>query len=603
MAPRTADVELKESNKVDDPESTSAPASFAAQSETMKVHAGPAARSGKRTVIIVYQEHEAYRDCIDTNMADQRNAFIEAVRSSAEWPDDAMEGLERRILDAADQADQTAAELDEEAKHNGLKRSGASELLDLMVDVKLFRTPEDKGYGVVVDGKQREAIPVLSDRFRSRVVKRYFEKHGQPPTEQATKDAIGVMNAKAIFSDVQEPVFTRYAEHDGRYYVDLANPAGPYVEITKDGWRLCEETPVNFYRSPGMLPLPVPMAGGRLEELQKFINVSAGEWPLLSGFLLSAALPKGPYPILIIQGEQGSAKTTAEKFIGMMIDPRHAGQRAECRSVLDLVLAANNCHLLQFDNLSGINTAMSDAFCRLSTGGGFATRKLYSDDEEVMFEVQRPVVMNGIEDLATRSDLMDRGLHLSLPRIPADRRRSGEEIEKEFALAWPRLTGALYEAIAACLRNLEQTTLENPPRMADFALRVMAAEESLGMNRGDFMKAYDANRETMHIIALEESVLVAPIEKLLEQSSGSWTGTATELRNKLYNLADPDDRRPTIWPRNPKALSGALRRIVTNLTHIGIGVDFDKVGGQRLIFIRRLDRRGASLESIIPLEE
>ncbi|MGC3967581.1 MAG: hypothetical protein QM775_09490 [Pirellulales bacterium] len=594
-APSPAETEITPTSPaVAEPAAVTTP-ELADEQDRLEVFAGPAAKSGKRTVSVMDRSQEVLRDCIVTDEAEARAGLVAKLHKLLPLTDEDSADLERRIVAAADEADATAEEMRSAGGTTDRRRTaGPNEILELMADVRLFRSPEGKGYGVVPAGNQRESLPLLGERFRSYVMKRYFETHGRPPTEQAIKDAIGVLNAQAVFSDVQEPVFIRYAEHAGRFYVDLVNPAGPYVEIRPDGWRVCQEVPVNFYRSPGMLPLPVPEEGGDLADLGDFLNVAEAERPLLSAFLLAAMLPKGPYPILMLQGEQGSAKTTAAKLIGRLIDPRHAGIRAECKNVPDLVLAASNCHLLQFDNLSRISPTMSDAFCRLSTGGGLSTRQLYSDGEEKMFEVQRPVVLNGIEDLASRSDLMDRMLHLTLPPISDARRRSTEAIDAEFAEAWPKFTGALYGAVAAMLRDGGRTTLPSPPRMADFAQRVVAAETGLGLRRGDFMAAYADNRESMHMIALEESPLAVPIEKLLAEGGDEWEGTATELRNQLYSLADPDDRRAGIWPRNAKALSGELRRIVKNLEQVGIQVKFEKSGGQRMIFIRKIRRRRAN---------
>jgi hypothetical protein len=55
--------------------------------------------------------------------------------------------------------------------------------------------------------------------------------------------------------------------------------------------------------------------------------------------------------------------------------------------------------LLAFDNLSGLPVWLTDALCRLATGGSFAVRQLYTDDEEMLFEAARPTLLNGIEEV------------------------------------------------------------------------------------------------------------------------------------------------------------------------------------------------------------
>jgi hypothetical protein len=42
-------------------------------------------------------------------------------------------------------------------------------------------------------------------------------------------------------------------------------------------------------------------------------------------------------------------------------------------------------------------------------------RRLYTDDEELVFRAARPILLNGIEDVISRPDLADRAIFLTLP--------------------------------------------------------------------------------------------------------------------------------------------------------------------------------------------
>src|SRR5262245_64837822 len=126
---------------------------------------------------------------------------------------------------------------------------------------------------------------------------------------------------------------------------------------------------------------------------------------------------------MVSTGEHGSAKTTFCKILRALIDPNTASMRALPREDRDAFIAANNGHVLAFDNVSGLPAWISDTLCRLATGGGFAVRQLYSDQDEVLFDAARPVMLNGIEDIVTRPDLADRAVFLSLEPIPEERRR------------------------------------------------------------------------------------------------------------------------------------------------------------------------------------
>src|SRR5262245_62799068 len=136
-----------------------------------------------------------------------------------------------------------------------------------------------------------------------------------------------------------------------------------------------------------MLPLPIPQPGGKLEPLAALLNLpSPDDLALVAAWLLAALRPGGPYPLLVVAGEQGAAKTTLAKMMRALVDPNVAPVRTLPGEERDLFIAANNGHVLAFDNLSALPPWLSDTLCRLASGGSFATRQLYTDGDEVLFE-------------------------------------------------------------------------------------------------------------------------------------------------------------------------------------------------------------------------
>jgi hypothetical protein len=176
---------------------------------------------------------------------------------------------------------------------------------------------------------------------------------------------------------------------------------------------------VRFRRSAGMKALPIPVRGGSVKELSPFLNVKSDhDFVLLVAYLLAALRPCGPYPVIGLNGEQGSAKSTLCAILKALLDPNTAPLRALPRENRDLFIAATNAYVLAFDNVSGLSPWISDTLCRLSTHGSFAVRELYRDQDEVLFDAVRPVILNGIEEIITRPDLADRALLLTLEPIP-----------------------------------------------------------------------------------------------------------------------------------------------------------------------------------------
>jgi hypothetical protein len=273
-----------------------------------------------------------------------------------------------------------------------------------------------------------------------------------------------------------------------------------------------------------------------------------------------------------------------------LIDPNKAPLRRPPREDRDLMIAAMNGWIVAFDNLSGIAPSLSDALCMLATGGGFGTRELYTDGDEKLFDATRPVIVNGIEDLATRSDLLDRAVTLTLPMIPDCRRRDEDELWKRFFELRPKMLGALLDAVSAALKNLPNVKLAEKPRMADFACWAVAAGPALGWPPGSFIGAYTSNRGTANELAVESSIIGPPILALMGDTE-TWIGTAKELLETLERQVDEKTGKRREWPATPKKLAGELRRLAPNLRRDGINVTFDNrdTGRQRrrLITVHR----------------
>jgi hypothetical protein len=365
------------------------------------------------------------------------------------------------------------------AKEKEDKPTQAQLLVRSAAGAELFHTPAGDAYASVPVGGHRETHQVKSKGFRRWLVRGYFAEHDRPPGAQALQDTLGLLEARAQFDGTEREVFVRVAGDGGgdTIYVDLANERWEVVEITAGGWRVLpgDRAPVRFRRPRGMLSLPTPATRGGRDDLdsllRRFINASdESAIRLVIAWLVQALRPTGPYPVLIFQGEQGSAKSTAERLVRSLVDPSTAPLRTTPRNERDLVIAATNSWCVAFDNISTLQPWFSDASCRLSTGGGFSARELYTDSEEVLFDATRPQLFNGITDVATRPDLLDRALVVTLPPIPEEERRSEAELREEFEDARPRILAALFDAVSGALGTVESVRLEGMPRMADFAV-------------------------------------------------------------------------------------------------------------------------------------
>jgi hypothetical protein len=412
------------------------------------------------------------------------------------------------------------------------------------------------------------------------------------PKAQAVRDAQRHFEGMGLFEGRQEDVHLRYAGNSGAVYIDLANDAWEQIRITKEGWEIikAQDSPVKFKRAKGMLPLCYPgETSATMEDIGRFFNVKTeNDLVLIISWLLGAMQPEGPFPILVLQGEQGSAKSTTARLLKDIIDPSTVPLRTLPSCERDLAIAASKVWGLSVDNLSGLPIWLSDAFCRLATGGGFGTRTLFTDDTEILFNARRPLILNGISDIATRHDLADRALIVHLPPVLEKKRMSEKQLEASWKKAKPAIQKTLLDAVASALRNLNDVLLPGLPRMADFATWVTAAEEGLRWTSGTFMKAYEANRMNLIDIALEADIVATAIMDLMKETA-KWTGTASQLYEKLKSLVPDYERKANVWPRGANVLSGRLIRAQTFLRKKSIEIERRK-SGDRIITIWRTDK-------------
>jgi hypothetical protein len=449
---------------------------------------------------------------------------------------------------------------------------------------ELWHDPDAEPWATVKVNDHRENWPISGRRFRRWAAGMFYRKAGRPAGAEALAQALMVLEARAVHEGKEYEVHTRIAAKDGNVFVDLGNAEWLAVCVSSAGWNMVSDPPVRFRRTNGMRPLPMPIHGGNSEILWKYINLDEPRRALCLGCLIAAFCPSGPYPVLAFTGEQGSGKSTAARVTRRLIDPNGADLRAPPHDARDLALTAKNGWYVVLDNVSTIEPWLSDALCRLTTGGGFATRQLYRDDDEVIFESCRPVIVTSIEDVVTRSDLLDRAVIISPETLEDESRRPESELWAAFEKDRPVLLGCLLDAASMALRNLAH--VDGPlERMADFQRWAMAAMPAVGYTAEDFQSAYKQNRGDANSLALEASPVAAPIQELLKRDGG-FDGTVGALLDQLNDLVSETIRGSKTWPRTPRAMGGALKRVSPNLRAAGVTVqELGKLSGKRRVKI------------------
>lgn len=463
-------------------------------------------------------------------------------------------------------------------------------------------------------GNHVEHYPVRGGAYRSLVINTFGARFSREIDDGDTKqrvpgsipanalnDALGTLEAMARIGSERVPA-VRVAEHENAVVLDLGRPDWSAVVITTDGWEIAARPPVPFVRPQGLRPLPVPTRGTPITVLRHLVNLRDDEdFHLVVAWLVMALRPRGPFPIMVVNGEQGSAKSTFSRVLRKLIDPNAADLRAAPRDERDLLIAAKNGWIPAFDNLSAVNADLSDQICRISTGGGFSKRANYTDTDEVLINVCRPIILNGIPALATRPDLADRAVTLTLPAMPPENRRPEAEFWAAFDGAAPGILGALLDGVSAALRNEGNVKFDRTPRMADFARWSAGAFSAFGWTAEQFVAAYDENQRRGVEETLEADPIATAILDLMSERV-EYVGTATALLGEINDRVPDPVRKERAWPKDAIRLSGRLRRVATALRVMGLEVDPDQHKGRgrdkkRIVAIRRLPEAGTMKQS------
>jgi hypothetical protein len=431
-------------------------------------------------------------------------------------------------------------------------------------------------------------VNIEKQTFKMWLRRIFYHSIGKPPTEHTIKETVNTIMALEdgkVNNRISAP--TRIAKINDVIYVDLGHDSGQYVKIDKEGWQLVKSTPIKFVRPSTFLSLPIPERNGDINELKKILTVDEDHFALIMGYLLGCYNVGSPYPILILQGGQGSAKSTTAELVKYLVDNSFPLLRWFPKNEEDLIISTQTNWVLAFDNLSNITPSMSDALCKISTGGGLATRKFYENGEEVVFSAMRPIILNGIDYIAYRPDLADRSIIIHLPIIPEDKRRGKKEVWKQFHSICPSIMGVIFDAVSLAIREQDKIKLKRIPRMADFATWVTAAEPALGLKRGTFLKIYKENQTESKLDGLEQDLLGIAISKCLDQQK-TISGSATEILEILSKYVPPSSLNSKEWLTTPNKFRNKINRIQPLLDAQKIAYEYVRTAQERKHILRKL---------------
>lgn len=467
-----------------------------------------------------------------------------------------------------------------DAKKTQPKPSQATVLVEFAQQQgRLTLNPQKEAYWIHPETQQAYALQ--STQFKNWLAANFYRTNGQVLSDNVQREAISTLCGIALHTAKQEHIYNRVAQQANTYYLDLAQADHhTLVAINAHSWQLTSHAGLAFHRSSPQQPMPIPTHSDStdLSPLWQLINIPKQSRLLVTTWLLECWRPDTPFPVLELYGEQGSVKSTSQRLLRRLIDPNMSDLRAAPRNREDLFVSANTNWLVSLENISYLSADLQDAMCTLATGGGFAKRGNYTNFDEVVIDMKRPIIINGIAAAITAGDLIDRTLTVELPAVSA--RQPISAIMTKFEQLQAHIIGVLCNIITKALAKLPAITLppDQQPRLYEFALFGCATAQAMGYSSEEFMSQFQSSRDEGNDRVINaHPVAIAIIEWFTQQQQASVSDNVKNLMQQIepYRPAYAND-----WPRSPKAFGDALRRASPALRQHDITVEsLGKIGG------------------------
>lgn len=476
--------------------------------------------------------------------------------------------------------------MDEESNQED-KKISAEKLLESIgaSNAVLFHDQYNEGF-IAFNGDGSRVSKLNSGEFKKWLSFNSWDTTGELMSPQTVTKITLMLSGMACYDGPQYPLNVRSVMNEQGLWYDCGS--GRVVKVDDKGWKMVEKPPIIFKHFGHQKQQDKPVKGGDINKLTDYINLESDSDKLLFlVYVVSAFVPGFPHPLLILYGPQGSGKSTPMRVMKELIDPSSIQGTSAPTDKKEFAQLANHHSFFFFDNLSNMPVWLSDALARVSTGDGFSKRALYTDDDDIVYKLQRTVALNGISQVITKPDLLDRSILVTLERMKPEQRIAEEEFWKFFNDEKPQILGAIFDVLSKALKIWPDTFLESMPRMADFARWGYAIAEAMGRKGDDFIKAYQDNIKLQNDEAIENSPVAQAILTFMEDKD-EWEGTAAELLRQLNKVVFTTDiARSPYWPKEPQWLTRRLNEVQPNLITRGITITRFATGHGRMTRITK----------------
>lgn len=434
-----------------------------------------------------------------------------------------------------------------------------------------------------------EILKVNSREFNLFLCRLFYKTQNKPIGSDSLKSVLNILSAKANFEGDLYKLHNRVTGINGAIIYDLCDKDWQGVKITEEGVEVINHLPIAFRRYSHQLPQPLPVLGVDIREYLKYFNLkNLDSEVLLLVWIVTCFVPDIPHTALYLHGVQGSAKSTMMRILKRLIDNSSVELLTLVTDRAELAQILSHHWLVPFDNVSEISNETSDTLCRAISGYSFSKRELFSDEDDVIFSIKRPIAINGINMIFTRPDLLERSLLVELEPISPSSRRTEKVILEQFEREKAGFLGAIFDVLSRAIKIKKSIDLSSKARMADFVEWGCAIAEAIGYDSNEFLLAYESNLQLHNEEVINSSLPAQMIIKFMI-GKNEWEGTAEDLYSRLNTLVEHEGIKTNKynWVSSPNSLGRLLNRLKPSLQHYGIIVDKKHKNRERLIFLTR----------------
>jgi energy-coupling factor transporter ATP-binding protein EcfA2 len=458
----------------------------------------------------------------------------------------------------------------------------AIDIVKTRADLFHSQAPDSEDYASIPSKNGVMTTHTLDSReFKSWVVGEYYRETGDGLTGEQINSVLATIHAIAAHDSPELPVSEkRIAEHNGRYYLYLADEAQTVIEYSAVGWSVCENSPVKFVFDKYKAPLPIPSKNGSIDKLWKLTRIKdTPESPdrlMIVSALVKGLVPGGSDLILAISGYAGSGKTTTAKYLRALIDPFTKGKVLSKlpENSDNIAIHCMKRRIFAIDNISHITSEQSDFLCNVTNvdSGGTSKREHHTNSSEIIHDIQNLVIITSIGNVVTKPDLLERSIVIDLPRLTSDDRESEAELAEIFDRHHGEILGGLLDITVAALHYRDTNKCPKFNRLTEFAHLGVGVEAKLNYPIGSIEKRFADNANIANEIAIDASPVASTLRSWILEHGEVWTGTMSDLLNVLKTHAKKSELAGTL-PKTANSLGGELKKCESALFESGVIIE------------------------------